>query len=136
MVATGTTPPHWLLSNTILCKENDSLNLDIDRSITRANAIYKLWAMCLAVLAIDYVESRKIASPKQEGFRAGRSCSRAITHLSLYIEDTHSHVKDILLAYLDFTHASISTAHTHLARTLRFLGIPEDFIFIVTNLYK
>ena len=25
---------------------------------------------------------------------------------------------------------------TQLARTLRFLGIPEDFIFIVTNLYK
>ena len=34
-------------------------------------------------------------------------------------------------------HVSIpSTNHTQLARTFGFLGTPEDFIFIVTSLYK
>ncbi len=64
MVATGTTPPHWLLSNTIiLYKKNDPLNLANYRPTTLANALYKLWATCLTTLATDYVESHKNASP-------------------------------------------------------------------------
>jgi hypothetical protein len=137
MAITGTTPPNWLLSNTILLyKKNDPYNLDNYRPITLANVLYKLWASCLSILAMDYIEANKIISPEQEGFRPGRSCSRAITHLSLCIEDAHTHNKDILLAYLDFTQAFPSTDHLQLERTLRFLGIPEDFISIVANLYK
>jgi hypothetical protein len=82
---------------------------------------------------MDYIEANKVISPEQEGFRPGRYFSRAITHLSLCIEDAHTHNKDILLAYLDFTQAFPSTDHLQLERTLRFLGIPEDFIFIVAK---
>jgi hypothetical protein len=136
MATTGITPPDWLLSNTIfLYKKNDPYNLGNYRPITLANALYKLLASCLTILAMDYVDAHKINSPEQEGFRAGRSCSRAITHLSLCVEGAHTHDKDILIAYLDFTQAFPSADHTQLARTLRFLGIPEDFIFTVTNLY-
>jgi len=85
---------------------------------------------------MDYIEANKIISPEQEGFRLGRSCSRAITHLGLCIEDAHTHNKDILIAYLDFTQGLPSAYHLQLERTLRFLGIPEDFIFIVAILYK
>jgi hypothetical protein len=85
---------------------------------------------------MEYVEAHKITSPEQEGFRTGRPCSRAITHLSLCIEDAHTHDKDILIAYIDFTQAFPSADHTQLSRTLRFLGIPEVFIFISTNLYN
>ena len=48
---------------------------------------------------------------------------------------THTHDKDVLLAYLDFTAAFPSADHTQLTRILGFLGIPEDFIIIVSNLY-
>jgi hypothetical protein len=138
MAITGTTPPNWLLSNTrLLYKKNEPYNLlDNYRPITLANILYKLWASCLAILAMDYIEANTIISPEQEGFRPCRSCSRAITHLSLCLEDAHTHNKDILLAYLDFTQAFPSANHLQLERALRFLGIPEDFIFIVANLYK
>ena len=97
MVATRTSPPHWLFSNTLLLyKKNDSLNLDNYRPITLANRLYKLWTTCLTILATDYVEFHKIASPEPEGFRAKRSCSRAIAHLDLCIEDAHVHSKDVL----------------------------------------
>jgi hypothetical protein len=56
--------------------------------------------------------------------------------MSLCIEDAHTHNKDVMLAYLDFTQAFPSVDHLQLERTLRFLSIPEDFIFIVANLYK
>jgi len=46
------------------------------------------------------------------------------------------HNKDILLAYIDFTQAFTFADYLQRERTLRFLGIPEDFIFIVANLYK
>ncbi len=61
---------------------------------------------------------------------------RAIAHVSLCIEDAHTHDKDICIAYIDFTQAFPSADHRQLSRTLRFLGIPKDFIFIVTNLYQ
>jgi hypothetical protein len=60
----------------------------------------------------------------------------AITNPSLCIKDAHAHNKDIFIPYLNFTQAFPSNDHTQLARTLGFLGIPEDFNFKVTNLYK
>jgi len=85
---------------------------------------------------MDYIEANKIIIPDQEGFRQGKSCSRAITHSILSIEDAHAHNKDILIAYIDFNQVFPSADHLHFERTLHFLGIPEDFIFIVANLYK
>ena len=83
-------------------QKRDPIRLDNYRPITLANAIYKLWTTCIVILVTDYIKSRKILSPEQEGFRAERSCDRAITHLGLCVEDTHSHKKDIVLCYLDF----------------------------------
>jgi hypothetical protein len=94
----GITPPSWLQSHTILLyKKGDPTRLDNYRPITLANALYKLWTTCIVILATDYIESRKILSPEQEGFRTERSCNRAITHLGLCVEDAHSHKKDIVL---------------------------------------
>jgi hypothetical protein len=96
MSITGITSPSWLHSHTILLyKKGDPATLDNYRPITLANALYKLWTTCIVMLAIYYVESRKIRSPEQEGFRTDRSCSRAITNLGMCIEDAHTRSKDI-----------------------------------------
>ncbi len=86
------------------------------------------------MLATDYVESRKNLSPEQEGFRTNCSCSRTITHLGMCIEDAHTHKKDIVQCYLDFKGAFPSA--DQLVKTLAFLGLQEDFINIITNLYN
>ena len=115
MAITSTTPPNFLLSNNILVyRKNDPYNQDNYRLIPLANVLYKLWASCLAILAMDYIEADKVISPEQEGFRPCRSCSRAITHLRLCIEDTHTLNKEILIAYLDFTQAFPSADHLQL----------------------
>ena len=101
-----------------------------------ANAIYKLWTTCVVILATDYIQSRKILSPEQEGFRADRSCARAVTHLSLCVEDAHTSKKDIVLCYLDFKGAFPSTNHKQLVRVLDFLGLPLDFTRLISNLYS
>jgi hypothetical protein len=88
------------------------------------------------MMATDYVESIKVLSRKQEGFRADRSCTRAITHLGLCIEDAHTQNKGIVLCYLDFKGAFPAADYDQLIRTLAFLGLPEDFIDIITSLYN
>ena len=85
--------------------------LDNYRPITLANTLYKLWTTCIVMLATNYVESRKILSPEQEGFHPDRSCARASTHLGLCIEDAHTYGKDIVLCYLDFKEVFPSTDH-------------------------
>jgi hypothetical protein len=115
MAITGITPPTWLQSHIILLyKKGDPTSIDNYRPITLANALYKLWTTCIVILATDNIESRKILSPEQEGFRAERSCDRAITHLGICVEDAHSHKKGIVLCYLDFKGAFISTDHKQL----------------------
>ena len=71
--------------------------------------------------------------PYQEGFRAERSCDRAITHLGLCVEDAHSHKKDIVLCYLDFKGALPSTDHKQMVRVFEFLGLPSDFTRLKVN---
>ena len=137
MAITGITPPTWLQSHTILLyKKGYPTRLDDYRPITLANALYKLWTTCIIILATDYIESRKILSTEQEGFRAERSCDIANTHLGLCVEDAHSHKEDIVLCYLDFKGASPSTYHKQLVRVLEFLGLPSNFIRLVSNLYS
>ena len=110
--------------------------MDNCRSITLARALHKLWTTCIVTLATVYIEARNILSPEHEGFRADRSCSRAITHLSLCVEDAHSHMKVNDLCYLYFKDAFPSTDHHQLVRVLEFLGLPQDFTRLVSNLYS
>ena len=88
------------------------------------------------MLATDYIESRKILSPEHEGFKADRSCARAITHLGLCVEDAHTRNKDIVLCYLDFKGTFPSANHEQMVRILKFLGLPGDFITIISNLHN
>jgi len=74
---TGITPPSWLHSHTILLYiKGHPATLDNYRPITLANALYKLWITCIVMVATDSVESEKVLSHEQEGFRTDRSCSR------------------------------------------------------------
>jgi len=134
LAITGITPPSWLQSHTILLyKKGDPISLDNYRPITRANAIYKLWTTCIVIIATDYIESRKIPSPEQEGFISDRSCARAVTHLSLCVGDAHTSKKDIVLCYLDFKGVYPSTYHKQLVRVLDFLGEEPNPGFFRTN---
>jgi len=75
-------------------------------------------------------------SPEQEGFRPDRSCDRAFTHLELCVEDAHSHKKYIVLCYLYFEGAFLSTYRKQLVRVLDLLGLSADFTRLVSNLYS
>ncbi len=99
--------------------------MDNYRPITLANALFKLWTTYIVMLATVYIEI-SILSPEQEGFRADRSCARAITHVGLCVRDAHRNKQVIIICYLDFKGAFPSADQDQLVRTLAFLGLPED----------
>ena len=98
MAITGIKTPSWLKSHTILLyKKGYPTRLDNYCPITLTNALYKHWTTCIVTLATDYTEASKILNPEQEEFWADRSCSRVIIHLSLCVEDAHTHKKDDII---------------------------------------
>jgi hypothetical protein len=52
------------------------------------------------------------------------------------MEDAHTHEKDMILCYLDFKGAFISTDHRQLVKVLEILGLPQYFTRLVSNLYR
>jgi hypothetical protein len=52
------------------------------------------------------------------------------------VEDAHTSKKDIVLCYMDFKGAFSSTDYKQLVRTLEYLGLPNDFTVLVSNLYS
>jgi hypothetical protein len=52
------------------------------------------------------------------------------------VDDAHTHEKDIILCYLDFKGAFPTTDHPQLVRVLEFLGLPNKFTRMVSNLYR
>ena len=133
----GISPPSWLQSHTILLyKKGDPTRLDNCRPITLVKALYTLWTTCIVILATDYIESSEFLSPEQEGFKADRSCDRPITHLGLCVVDAHSHKKDIVICYLDFKRAFLSTDHKQLVRVLEIMDLLPDFTRLFSNLYS
>ena len=110
--------------------------MDNFRTITLANALYMLWTTRIVTLTTNCIESRKIPSSGQEGFRMERSCARAVTRLSLCVKDARSHKKNIVLCYLDLKEAFPSTDHNQLVRILEFLGLLNDFTRLVPNIYS
>ncbi len=52
------------------------------------------------------------------------------------MEDANTSKKDIVLCYLDFKGAFPSTDHKQLVRTLEYMGLPEDFTLLVSNLFS
>jgi len=104
--------------------------MDNYRPITLANDLYNIWTTCIVALATDYIEARKIISPEHEGFRANRSYARAITHLSLCVEDAESHSKDIVLCRLDYKGLN---EHFHSRNTVNLFGFYNSCAFPMTS---
>jgi hypothetical protein len=51
------------------------------------------------------------------------------------VEDAQSHKEDIVLCYLDFIKGTfLFTYHKQLVRVLEFLGFPDDFTRLVSDL--
>ena len=137
MWVTGTTPQAWKSSTTILLfKKNDPFDLVNYRPIGLANALYKLWTGTVAYATMHHSLRHNIIHPAQEGGLLGRNTHRQIRMLINAFEDAHHFHQDLFLLYVDFSSAFNLVDHDKLLCIMYDLGLPEDIIDVVRDLYQ
>lgn len=132
----GRTCPTWKHSLTrMIHKKGDTTVLSNFRPIGLNNTLYKLWTSCLTDILSQYCHTTGILSDCQSGFRPDRSCLQQVLSLSTVIEDACRFDKDLLVAYIDFSNAFGSVDHGRLSHVLTELGVPQQMVRTVADLY-
>jgi ribonuclease HI len=131
------TPTDWTESVTVLLpKPGDALLLKNKRPIALANTMYKLWTSLITVSIGDIAPELALFSEAQEGFLRYRNTERQIQNLLHVIEDAGLTRKDLYVLYVDFSSAFNTINHDLLLQIMYDLGLPEDLIHVVRDLYS
>ena len=72
----------------------------------------------------------------QSGFRKGRGTRDWIANIHGIIEKAREFQKYICLCFIDYAEAFYCVDHDKLWKALRQMGIPDDFICLLRNLYE
>jgi hypothetical protein len=76
-----------------------------------------------------------IISDSQSGFRKHRRCLHQLMKLTNTIEDSNLHKHPLFILYLDFKGAFPSVDHSRLTDCMGLLGLPQDAIDTIRDLY-
>ena len=132
----GVTPISWKESHiALMYKKGDPTLLKNWRPVTLTNTLYKLWTAVVARLISDYAEEAGILSDTQEGFRRQKNTMRQLLRLLTAIEDSELFHKELHILYIDFENAFGSVDHDKLIETLTLLGLPQDVLRVIRDLY-
>ena len=131
------TPPQWKDDNTILLyKKGDPSVIQNHRPIGLKRTIYKLWTATVTRVLTEYIDEHALIGEAQAGFRTGRSTTHQLQRLRLALEDAKLTKSDIQVLYVDFTDAFGSVDHARLHCIMESMGIPEDAVGIIKDLYQ
>ncbi len=83
----------------------------------------------------DYAEEVGMLNDAQEGFRKQRSTSRQLQTLVQTLKDAKVSKKDIVMLKTDLSSAFNSVDHPRLFEIMRRLGMPQDAVAVVRDLY-
>lgn len=138
----GTQPPdEWRRAEVVcLLKTGDPEDMGNYRPISLLPALYKLYTGVITRRLTTYTEENNLISGSQAGGRPGRSTYQLIAALQANIsfalarhEQDQSHTLYVL--FLDLQKAYNSVPHWAISRSLRRIGVPEQFASVM-NLYK
>ena len=131
------TPTLWKDALTILLyKKDDPFRVENYRPIGLKRTIYKLWTATVTRVLTDYVEENGLLSDAQEGFRRKKSTRNQVSRLSKALEDSILTDRNIYVLYVDFVDAFGSVDHARLGAIMEAMGIPDDAVRVVRNLYE
>ena len=119
----------------LLYKKGDPTLLDNFRPIGLCDCAFKIWTALLTDMLSDYASICGIFSDSQGGFRKHRRCLHQLMQLTNTIEDSNISKHPLYILYLDFKGAFPSVDHTRLTDVMSLLGLPQDAIKVVQDLY-
>ena len=97
--------------------------------------MYKLYTSTVAEMLSDFAEEHGLLQVGQEGFRRLRGTGRQLQALVGAIEDSNLTQRDLLILYVDFMNAFGSVDHKRLFAAMRTMGVPDDCIEVIADLY-
>ena len=129
-------PPSWKRSLTVLLyKKDDPHTVSNYRPIGLLSTVYKLYTSTVAEMLSDFAEEHGLLQVGQEGFRRLRGTGRQLQALVGAIEDSNLTQRDLLILYVDFVNAFGSVDHKRLFAAMRTMGVPDDCIEVIADLY-
>jgi len=122
-------------------KKGSKLGPNNYRPISLISTLLKLFTTILNIRLLKYVDApspeTKILNDFQNGFRKGRSCEDHIFTLNSIIQYKIARKKGRLYdCFVDFAKAFDSVPHLKLWQKLREIGVPENFIQLISFIYK
>lgn len=130
-----TIPDAWRNATTILLFKGKGSKAQIDkyRPITLVQVIYKLYSTLLTKRLNDFVETTKILSETQQGFRRARGAAQKLLAMHTAIAETlHKHLPLSILS-IDLERAFPSAEHWAIITTLKHYNIPEPLIMAIED---
>ena len=141
IIEQGTSPDSWrCFQTTLIPKPAKESYADIAswRPIALANSSYKLFTSILADRLYQWVTEHQILHPGQKGGTEFEGCIEHNAVLNAIFEQAHSkrdQSKSVVIAWLDIKSAFPSVPHQYLWNNLRAIGVGEQFIRTLEELY-
>ena len=99
------------------------------------SCIYKLFTSLLASRLSSFAIDQKLLSDTQKSARPSEGCHEHTFTLQAVIADCKRNNKNCFMAWLDLRNAFGSISHEAIYTTLQHMGIPEDMIALVKDIY-
>ena len=132
----GRVPQEWKDSTTVLVhKGGNRDDLHNWRPLMLSNTIGKLYSAVLADRISTWASDGGRLSSEQKGFTDHEGCLEHNFVLQTAIEDAQRRGEELCVAWLDLANAFGSVPHSHILGTLRLLGLPEEILSIIKDLY-
>jgi len=133
---TGKVPAEWKESTTVLVyKAGPRENPSNWRPLSLSNTIAKLYAAIIADRITRWAEDNGHLSPEQKGFTNHDGCLEHNFILQTAIDDARREGKELLIAWLDLCNAFPSIPHSQLIGILKTMGLPEELVSVISDLY-
>lgn len=127
-------PKDWKLANVVpLPKINNPSELGHLRSISILPTLSKLLEKVMQLQILSYVTTNNIIPFKQSGFRAGYSCTTALTDVIDDIVRAQDENEATLLIMIDYTKAFDMINHQLLLSILKYIGFGEAAFSLVSS---
>jgi hypothetical protein len=98
------------------------------RPISLTSCLGKLYERCIVVRLVSYLETNKLLSNYQSGFRNRRSTSDNLLFLTQKIRESFNRKKNALTIFFDIAKAFDKVWHQGILYKMHEMGLPEYFI--------
>ena len=130
-------PSVWKKSTTILVfKKGDEALPGNWRPISLQNAVYKIYAAIWDRRLASWASETGAVSPAQKGFVPGEGCLEHSFLVRSMMEDARRRHRPLHLVWFDLRNAFGSVPHNLIWYGMRKLGVPEEALSILMDIYE